>query len=121
MAIALKQIKVYLKLLAIGAVVVIATLVVVYNRKNTVDVWFFGLYEGVNVLLLILITAVASVLVWWGFRKVFGVLREFQEISREKRERVRDAEQQRLARELTDREKRLDEKLRKSLSERPEA
>ena len=117
MTLALKRVKVYLKLIATCAVVVIVLLVVLMNRRNTADVWFFGRYRDVNVVWLILVTSVASVLGWWGVRKIFRVLRELRQVRQLRRKQVEAEEQRRLARELAEREKRIDEKVRRSITE----
>lgn len=118
MSLALKSLKVYLKLFAILAAAVVILLTVVMNQENKATIWFlWRSYEQVNVLWLILITAVSSVVSWWAFLKLFGILREFREVRKARRTQFQTEEQQRLARELAEREKRLDEKLRRSISD----
>jgi len=117
MALALKRVKVYLKLIAIVAVVAMVLLVVLKNLDHKADVWFFWINEQVNVLWLILVTAVSSVIGWWAVRKIFGVLRELREVRRLNEAESKLEEQRRLAQELAEREKRLDAKVRKSISE----
>lgn len=117
MSLALKRIKVYLKLFAILAVLAVILLIVLRNQENKANIWFFTRYEQVNVLWLILITAVASIASWWIFIKIFGTLRELRTVRQAGRERQRMEEQQRLARELAEREKRIDEKLRRNIAE----
>ncbi len=65
MNLALRRFKVYLKLTLIGATALVLLIVVLMNRKNEVDFWFLRQYEKVNVLYIILISAVASVLLFW--------------------------------------------------------
>lgn len=117
MSLALKRIKVYLKLTAIVAVVAIILIIVLKNQDNTANIWFFGPYDKVNVLWLILITAISSIASWWILLKVFGTLRELRGLRKARMEKQRIDEQQRLARELAEREKRIDEKLRRSITE----
>jgi hypothetical protein len=117
MALAAKQIKVYLRLVAIGAVALVVLLVVLMNQKNRADIWFFGEYEDVHVLWLIAVTAVSSVVGWIVVRKIFSVIRDLKELRRAKRHEHQMAEQQRLAAETAEREKRIDEKLRQSITE----
>jgi len=117
MSLALQRIKVYLKLTAIAAVVAVILLIVLMNLDKRTNVWFFGSYEQVNVLWLILITAVSSIASWWVVLKVFGTLRELRDLRQARADRQKIDEQQRLARELTEREKRIDEKLRRSITE----
>ena len=116
MALALKRVKVYLKSAAILAGTVAVLLVVVMNRNHTADFWFFHKYENVGVLWLILATATSSILVWWGAGKVVGVVRDLRELRRT-REAERLAVNQSLRdQELTEREKRIDEKIRRSIA-----
>ena len=116
MALALKKIKVYLKLTAVMTAVVIVLLLVLKNSGNTVKVWFFWFkLDEINVLWLILITAVSSIVGWWGFRKVFSVIREFREVRRQSQNQMQLDEQRRLAQEMAERERRIDEKVRRSI------
>ena len=117
MALAARQIKVYLRLVAIGAVALIVLLVVLMNQKNRADIWFFGKYEDVNVLWLIAVTAIASIVGWIVVRKIFSVIRDVKELRKAKRLERQMAEQRRLAAETAEREKRIDEKLRRSITE----
>ena len=119
MTLALKHVKVYLKLIAIGAVVAIVLLVILMNRRNTADVWLFGRYRDVNVVWLIMVTSVSSVLAWWGVRKVFRVVRELRQVRQARRRELGLEKQRRLAEELAEREKKIDEKIRRSITEEP--
>jgi hypothetical protein len=116
MALALKKIKVYLKLAAIVTALVILLLLVLNNSENTVNVWFFWYEDKINVLWLILITSVSSIVGWWAFRKVFSVIREFREVRRQSQAQMQLDEQRRLAQEMAERERRIDEKVRRSIS-----
>ena len=117
MVLALRRLKVYLKLIAIGAVVVIVLLVVAMNRGHTTEIWFFGPYEKVPVLWLIVVTALSSVAGWWVVSRMFGVLRELREVRQARLVEKQRLEQQRLAQELKDREREIDEKIRRSIRE----
>lgn len=117
MGLALRRIKVYSKLGAIIAVAVVLLILIVKNKGNTADVWLFHRFEDVNVLYLILITAVVAVLLWWIVRRVFKIIRDVQEFRRESKERKVEAEHQRRQQELSDQERRIDEKLRRSISD----
>lgn len=117
MTLALRRIKVYVK---IGATVVTAlaiALVVFKNLGLTANVWFFHEYKDIGVLWLILITAVCAIIGWWGVGKLYTVWREFKEL-KQAQQNLRHAEdQRRVAAELAEREKRIDEKIRRSISE----
>jgi len=116
-ALALKRIKVYGKLALTGGVVLAVLLLVFKNRGRTVDVWFFHEYTGVSVLLLILVTAVASVVVWWGLGKIVGLWREVRELRKVSRIERQADEQRKIAQEVAEREKRIDEKIRRTLTD----
>jgi len=117
MALALKRLKVYLKLAAISAAIAVALLLVIANSRRTADVWFFHDYNDIPVLWLILVTAVLAIVGWWGVRKVIGVLRDFRDLQRAEVAQRQIDEQRRLADEVAQREKRIDEKLHRSITE----
>lgn len=115
MTLAWRRLKVYLKIALMAVVALVAMLTVIKNRNNTAPVWFFGPYEQVNVLWLVLITAVSAVVIWWGTWKIAGVVKELREVQRMKESQAQKSEQDRRAAELAERERRLDEKLRDAL------
>lgn len=117
MGLALKQIKVYGKLVLTGAVVLVVLLIIIMNRGRTVDVWLFREYQHVSVLLLILVTAVASVTAWWGLSKIIGVWREVSELRRLRAAELQAEEQRKAAADMSERERRIDEKIRRSLND----
>jgi type VI protein secretion system component VasK len=118
MNLAFRRFAVYCRLALMGAVVVVLALIIWMNRENRVGFWLFGPHEDVNVLYIILITAIVSVAVFWIVTRVRGVLRELQAVRAEKLRAADEAARQRQANEVAEREKRLDEKLRRSLTER---
>jgi hypothetical protein len=122
MGLALRRIKVYFKLTLMAAVAILVSLVIVCNRHNEANIWFFKDYEKVNVLYLILITAASSIAVFWVITRIRGVLRDARQLREEQHAAEKLAEQKKLAEELANREKRIDEKLRRSITEeqRPE-
>ena len=117
MKLALRRIKVYGKLVVVGAIAVVALLIIFMNRSRTADVWFFHAYSDVNVLWLILITAVASIVGWWGLRRIAGLVRDVREFRKTRQADALASEQRRLAKELAEREKRIDEKVRRSITD----
>ena len=119
MALALRRIKVYCKLALIGAVLIVVLLTVLFNRNNNADVWFFRNYERINVLYLILVTAIATIVLFWITTRIRGVLREVRQLRKDRQAAEQLAEHRKLAEELADREKRIDEKLRRSITEEP--
>jgi hypothetical protein len=116
MALAIKRFKTYVKLIAILAAIAFILLIVVMNRDNQANVWFFHSYEGINVLWLILVTAVSSILGWWGIRKIFRVIGDLRALQRQAESDRKLQEQRKLADELAERERRIDEKVRRSIS-----
>lgn len=117
MALALRRIKVYGKLGATVVVVGAVLLVVLNNLNRTSNVWFFRTYEDVPTLWLMLVTAASAILGWWGIRKVVGVVREMRELRASKAAQRERDDQRRLAEALVEREKRIDEKLRRSITD----
>jgi len=117
MVLALHRIKVYGKLVLTGVVVLAVLLIVFKNRGRMVDVWFFHEYEDVSVLFLILVTAVASVAAWWGLSKIVGVWRDVRELRRTSAARREEDRRRKLAEDLAEREKRIDEKVRRTLTD----
>lgn len=117
MSLALKRIKVYLKLTLIATVLAVILLIVLMNRNYKADIWFFKDYPQVNILWLLLVTAVISIASWWIVTKIFATLRDLRRLRSDQAKQQQLAEQQRLARELAEREKRIDEKLRRSISD----
>lgn len=121
MGLALRRIKVYCKLALMVAVAGVVLLIVVCNRQNEANVWFFKDYEKVNVLYLILITGVSSIGLFWVTMRIRGVLHEASLMRQERHSAEKLAEQKRLSDEIADREKRIDEKLRRSIAEKQQS
>jgi len=117
MALVLKQAKVYFKLGATAVAALIVLLIIIMNHANRAKIWFFGTYEDINVLWLILVTAIISVLLWWGACKIFSVVREYKEMRRLSKEERQLQEQRRLNESIIEREKKIDEKIRRSITE----
>lgn len=120
MALAVQRIKVYGKFIVITAVLGAGLLVVLMNLTRKADVWFFHDYRQVPTFWLILVTAVTAIAGWWSFRKIVGVIRDLRELRNARQAERRQEQQQRLAREIADRERRLDEKLRRSITSDPD-
>ena len=117
MGLALRRIKVYGKLGATIAVGVAVLLVVLKNLSLKSNVWFFGEYPNVPTFWLMLVTAVSAIVGWWGIRKVVGVVRDLRELRASKAAERQREEQRRRAEEIAEREKRIDEKLRRSITD----
>ena len=117
MALALRRIKVYCKLGATLAAVGSVLLIALMNLSRTSNVWFFHEYKEVPTFWLILVTAVSAIVGWWGVFKVVGVIRDLREMRASRAAERQREDQRRQAQELADREKRIDEKLRRSITD----
>ena len=117
MGLAFRGIKVYSKFIAILIVAVVVLILVLKNKGNTADVWLFHRFEEVNVLYLILVTAIGTVFLWWVIRRVFKVVRDVRDFRRHTRQKKLETDQQQRQQELADRERRIDEKLRRSITD----
>ena len=123
MSVAFKQLRVYVR----GAVILVAALaivlVLVKNSGHTVQFWLFGLTDDtkpVNVVWLLLCTAVATLAARWVFSLGWGLLRDVREVKRRRAvEQVTGKLQQRTT-ELDDQERRIDEKLRRAIADEEE-
>ena len=116
MALALHRIKVYSKLAVIG-IVSIAILVVVWkNADNTAKVWLWKEQE-VATLWLMLVTSLTAIVTWWLLWGLRRLIAEWRELRKQTSAEVQLAEQKQLAEELAEREKRIDEKLKGSISD----
>ncbi len=102
MALAFRQIKVYFKLVALVVIAGACLIVVVMNRGNTATVWLFGPYPDINVLWLMLCTAIATLIAWWLVRATAGVMKDMRELHRDKQQReLQKHVNERLAQEKT--------------------
>ena len=116
---AAKRFGVYVRMTLILVVLVAIGTVLFKNRKNEVFFWFFGLTDEAaetNVVWLILCTAVGTLVSWWVLGMGRRLLRDIREV-----EQVRESkriEQAHVDREveLTEREKRIDDKLRRGIT-----
>ncbi len=115
MSLVFKQVKVYARLSLVVAVVAVILLVIWNNRSHDVDVWFFGNYEQINVLWLILFTSLGSIFTWWVLSAGRSLWRDMGDLKRAADLKDQDDEQQRLAKKLADTQKRIDEKLSKAI------
>ena len=91
--------------------------VVVKNRGNVADVWLFKSYEDVPTLRLMLLTSLAAVVTWWMLWGLRRLIRDWRALQTEDAVEAKAAEQKRLAEELAVRERRIDEKIKGSISE----
>ncbi len=101
--------------LVVVALIVVA--VIIKNADNRVTVWFFGPYESIPVLWLILFTSVGSILSWWILSATLGVWRDMRELHRASEIEHSQKDQLRRAKELAETEERIDRKLKDAISD----
>ena len=120
MSVAIKQIRVYVR----GALVVLVALAIMLvlfkNRSHAVQFWFFGLTDGtkpINVVWLLLCTAVATLITWWIILLAWRLVREVRAIQRERAIAHVSTAIERRAAELDERERRIDKKVQKAITD----
>ena len=114
MSLAFRQFKVYLRIALIVLIGIGVALVLFNNRAYSVRFWFFGLREHtepINVVWLMLCTALGTLLTWWVLSIAWGLIRDWRELKRLKANAELVKAQTKHEAELTVREKRLQEKL----------
>lgn len=123
MSLAIKRFKVYVRVTLIVVVAVAIGLVLFKNRDNKVSFWFFGVTEDgtqINVVWLMLCTAVGTLLSWWVFSFGWGLWRDLREV---KRQQAVDRATKELAKreaELDERDRRIDQKLKRAITQEEE-
>lgn len=123
MSLAIKRFKVYVRVTLIVVVAVAIGLVLFKNRDNEVSFWFFGVTEDgtqINVVWLMLCTAVGALLSWWVFSFGWGLWRDLREV---KRRQAMDRATKELAKreaELDERDRRIDQKLKRAITQEEE-
>lgn len=120
MSLAFRQVKVYLRLTLIILVAVAVIMVLWKNRHNEVGIWFFWLIEKdakVNVVWLMLCTAVGTLIAYFTLHMVWALWREMKKAALDSALTERHQQQERRDRELLEREKRIDAKLKDAISE----
>ena len=115
MSLAFRRFRVHIKMGLMGAVVLLIVVVLLANRNNKATVWFFHRFEEINIVFLLVLTGVGSIAAAWVVSGFFRVLRELRRVRTETAAEGKLAAQQKLAHELDEREKRIDEKLQSSL------
>ncbi len=116
---AAKRLGVYVRTTLILVVLVAIGAVLFNNRGNKVSVWFFWLTAEtaeINVVWIILSTAACTLVSWWVLGMGRRLLRDIREVARVREsKRIEQAQREREA-ELTQREKRIDDKLRRGIT-----
>jgi len=109
MGIAFKQFKLYFKLIIIGLVVLVLVLTLFMNRSNVASVWFFKEYTGVNVLKLMLLTAVGAIICFWFLTMTLKIWKEWRSVSQEAAEQERLIQLEQRTKELEQKEPQVEE------------
>lgn len=114
MSLAWRQLKAYVRLALVVIVVLAIALMLYNNRAKSVALWFFWLrdeQQPINVVFLMLWTAVGTLISWWVLSFGWELFRDMREIKRQSRlERAKKELTEREA-ELQRRERQLDEKV----------
>jgi len=117
MTLAIQRAKVYLRTFIVVMVVGAIVLVLFKNRANYVEIWFFGLTDEskkVNVVWLLLSTALGTLTAWRVIWFARGLWRDLREVARQKAIEETDRQHKQRVAELEQRERRIEEQLRKS-------
>jgi carbon starvation protein CstA len=102
-------------LVAVLALLLLIT--VLANRGNKTDVWLLAQFEQVPTLWLIAVTAMVSVASFWVLTRVRGLMAQVRKVRAEREEQLRLAKQAALAKELSETERRIDEKLGRAVKD----
>jgi type VI protein secretion system component VasK len=120
MSVAIKKVKLYVKLVLIALVVIMVVWVLAKNYNRQADVWFFKAYEDVNVLKLLLYTAIISIISFWILTTGFKLTREWREVSKQVAHQEKLKQLDSKADELSRQEQRIDDKINRALGETPD-
>ncbi len=126
MRLAIKTFTVYLRVLVVLLVVGAIGLILFKNRSYTVNVWLFGLTDpskSVNVVWVMLATAVCTLTVWWIVSLGRGLVHDLREVRRERElalaQQTQQLTQVRVA-ELDARQRRVEEQLKHTVGDAPQ-
>ncbi len=120
MRLMLKRLRTYVRLVLVVSVAIAVVLIILYNRNHRVTFWFFGTYENVNVLWLLLSTAAGAIVMYWVASTVFSLWKDLRELGRESARRALEEDRQRREAELAEQERRIDAKRVEMLRREPE-
>ena len=120
MSLAIKRFTVYLRVVVVLLVVGAIGLILLNNRTHTVNVWLFGLTdpnEPVNVVWVMLATALCTLSAWWLVSLGRGLIHDVRAVQRESAAAAeRKATEQRVA-DIDARQKRVEQQLKKTVGE----
>ncbi len=124
MGLAFGHLKVYVRAgLAIASAATIGV-VLFQNRANTVAFWFFGLTdeaEPINVVWLIVWTAISTMIAWWVSSFGWGIWRDLREVRQRKAKDALAKTHKQRADALDEQERRINEKVRQAIADDSEA
>jgi uncharacterized protein HemX len=98
-------------------VVLVALLVIFFNRHHVVTVWFFGTFQNVHVVWVMVVTAAGSIVGFWTVSKVWRTTGELRELRRQKRAQRESAERNQALERLEQKQRQIDQKLRNAIGE----
>ena len=102
---------VYLKVGCVAVLGLLLLIVLLANRGYKTDVWLLTQFKNVPTLWLMAVTAVVSVVAFWVLSRVRGLMAQVRRVRAEREEAARLARHSALARELSETERRIDQKL----------
>jgi len=76
--------KAWVKMIFTLVCCIVVLLIILMNRNHRTDVWVFYSFREVSVLWLILVTAAATLVVYWVARGIFGEYRRIKQYRRER-------------------------------------
>ena len=115
MNVAIKKARLYVKLVLIAVVVVMVVLVLFNNRNNEANVWFFKEFPNLNVLKLLLYTAIISIISFWILTTGFKLARQWREVSKQVAHQEKMKQLDSKADALEKQEQRIDDKINRAL------
>lgn len=115
MTLAFQKIRVYARVTLMGAIALLFVLVLVLNWKNRATVWFFHKFEDIPIIWLLLVTGFGAIVAAWVTKGFFRVMSDWGRLRRQAENSKNLKDQQRLADELAEQTKRIDDKLRDKL------
>jgi type VI protein secretion system component VasK len=123
MRLAMKAFTVYLRVLIVLLMAGAVALVLFQNRSYSVNVWLFGLTDAntpVNVVWVMLATALSTLVAWWMVSLGRGLVRDLREVRREREaELSRKSTEDRVA-ELDTRQRKIEQQLKHTVGDAPQ-
>ena len=122
MQLAIKTFTVYLRVVVVLLVVGAIGLILFNNRSHTVSVWLFGLTDPskpVNVIWVILATAVCTMVAWWLVSLGRGLVRDLREVKREREAAATQKLTEQRVADIDQRQRRIEEQLKQTVGDGP--